>query len=222
MNTQSFSISDKIQEINQQLTPDIRLIAVTKKVSVEKIREAYAAGIRDFGENRVQEALEKQEQLQDLNDICWHFIGHLQTNKAKQAVESMDWIHTVDSLRILQRLNKLAGELNKKPKICLQVKMLPDPDKYGWLPDELLAACPELEAAEHLDIQGLMTILPLGLSDSEIFEAFQETQKFKDKINQTSQLQVQELSMGMSGDYLLAIQAGATMIRVGRSIFGDR
>jgi PLP dependent protein len=222
MNTESFSIADKIQDINQQLTPDIRLIAVTKKVSVEKIREAYAAGIRDFGENRVQEVLEKQEQLQDLNDICWHFIGHLQTNKAKQAVESMNWIHTVDNLKLLQRLNKLAGELKKKQKIFLQVKMLPDPDKYGWSAEDLLAACPELEAAENLDIQGLMTILPLGLSDSEILEAFQETRKFKEKINQTSQLQLQELSMGMSGDYLLAIKAGATMIRVGRTIFGDR
>ena len=216
------SISAKIQAIKQQLTPDVRLIAISKQVSVEKMREAYAAGIRDFGENRVQEALEKQEELQDLNDICWHFIGHLQSNKAKQAVKSMNWIHTVDNLKLLERLNKLAGELNKKPKICLQVKMLPDPNKYGWSAEELLAASPKLELAENLDIQGLMTILPLGLSDSEIFDTFEETRKLKEKINQASNLQLQELSMGMSGDYLLAIKAGATMIRLGRTIFGDR
>ncbi len=222
MNIKSVSIAEKIQEINQHLTPDVRLIAISKKVSVAKMREAYAAGIRDFGENRLQEALEKQEQLQDLDDICWHFIGHLQSNKAKPALESMDWIHTVDSMKLLNRLNKLAGELNRRPKICLQVKMLPDPNKYGWSSEELLAACPELSAVENLSIQGLMTMLPLGLFDSEILEAFQATRKFRDKINQTSNLQLSELSMGMSGDYLLAIKAGATMIRVGRTIFGER
>jgi len=222
MNIKSLSIAAKIQEIKQHLTPDVRLIAISKKVSVEKIREAYGVGIRDFGENRIQEALEKQEQLQDLNDICWHFIGHLQTNKAKPALESMDWIQSVDSMKLLQRLNKLAGELKQRPKICLQVKILPDPNKYGWSAAELLAACPELSAVENLDIQGLMTILPLGLSDSEILTAFEETGKLRDKINQTSNLQLSELSMGMSGDYLLAIQSGATMIRVGRTIFGER
>lgn len=222
MNTKSISIAEKIQEINQHLTPDVRLIAISKKVSVAKIREAYAAGIRDFGENRLQEALEKQEQLQDLDDICWHFIGHLQSNKAKPALESMDWIHTVDSMKLFNRLNKLAGEVNKRPKICLQVKMLPDPNKYGWSVDELLGALPELSAAENLDIQGLMTMLPLGLSDSEVLNAFQATRKFRDEINQTSSLQLSELSMGMSGDYLLAIQGGSTMIRVGRTIFGER
>lgn len=219
MNTKSISIADKIQDVHQHLTPDVRLIAISKKVSVEKIREAYAAGIRDFGENRLQEALEKQEQLQDLDDICWHFIGHLQSNKAKPVLESMDWVHTVDSMKLFQRLNKLAGEVEKRPKICLQVKMLPDPNKYGWLPEELLAALPELSAAENLDIQGLMTMLPLGLSDSEILDAFQATRKFRDKISQTSNLPLPELSMGMSGDYLLAIQGGSTMIRVGRTIF---
>lgn len=222
MNIKSFSIADKIQEINQHLTPDVRLIAISKKVSVEKMREAYAAGIRDFGENRLQEALEKQEQLQDLKDICWHFIGHLQSNKVKPALKSMDWIHTVDSMKLLNRLNKLAGELNRRPKVCLQVKMLPDPNKYGWLPEELLAACVELSAVENLDIKGLMTMLPLGLSDAEILDAFNATREFRDKINQTSNLQLSELSMGMSGDYLLAIQGGATMIRVGRTIFGER
>ena len=222
MNIKSVSIAEKIQEINQHLTPDVRLIAISKKVSVAKMREAYAAGIRDFGENRLQEALEKQEQLQDLDDICWHFIGHLQSNKAKPALESMDWIHTVDSMKLLNRLNKLAGELNRRPKICLQVKMLPDPNKYGWSSEELLAACPELSAVENLDIKGLMTMLPLGLSDSEILDAFNATREFRDKINQTSNLQLSELSMGMSGDYLLAIKAGATMIRVGRTIFGER
>lgn len=219
---QEISIAETIERIYQQLTTDVRLIAITKQVPVDKMREAYGAGIKDFGENRVQEALSKQEQLQDLKDICWHFIGHLQTNKAKQVVESMDWIHSVDDFQLLQRLNRLAGELNKRPKICLQVKILPDPNKYGLSVDELLTTLPDLEVCKHLDIQGLMMILPLGLSQSEIFDAFVETGKLKEKINENSKLQLRELSMGMSGDYLLAVKAGATMIRLGRTIFGER
>ena len=216
---QTRSIANKIQQIRQQLPTDVGLIAISKQVPVEKMRQAYSAGIRDFGENRVQEALSKQEQLQDLNDIRWHFIGHLQKNKAKQVVESMNWIHSVDDLKLLQRLNRLGGEFNKQPKICLQVKMLPDPNKYGWSVEQLLAALPDLEKCQHLDIQGLMTILPLGLSESEIFSAFLETGKLKDKINANSPLELRELSMGMSGDYLLAVKAGATMIRLGRIYF---
>ncbi len=219
---QTISIAEKIAQIRQQLTTDVRLVAITKQVPIEKMREAYAAGIRDFGENRVQEALSKQQHLQDLDDICWHFIGHLQKNKAKQVLDSMPWIHSVDDLKLLQHLNKLADKLNKRPKICLQVKILPDPNKYGWSVDQLLAAWSDVEECEYLDIQGLMTILPLGLSESEMFDAFVETGKVKDKINENSKLQLKELSMGMSGDYLLAVKAGATMIRLGRTIFGER
>lgn len=220
--TQTISIAERIAQIRQQLTTDVRLIAISKQVPVEKMQEAYATGIRDFGENRVQEALIKQEELQNLNDVCWHFIGHLQKNKARQVVESMNWIHSIDDLKLLQRINKLAGELNKQPQVCLQVKMLPDPNKYGWSVEEILANLPDLEECEHVDIQGLMTILPLGLSESEIFDAFVETGKLKEKINENSKLQLKELSMGMSGDYLLAVKAGATMIRLGRTIFGER
>ena len=219
---QIISIAEKIAQIRQQLSTEVRLIAVSKQVSVEKMREAYAAGIRDFGENRVQEALSKQQALQDLDDICWHFIGHLQKNKAKQVLQSMDWIHSVDNLKLLQRLERLAGELNKRPQVCLQVKLLPDPNKYGWSVDQLFTTLPDLEACKHLDISGLMTILPLGLSESEIFATFVETRQLKEKLNNNSQLQLRELSMGMSGDYLLAIKAGATMIRLGRTIFGNR
>ncbi len=220
---QTISIAEKIAQIRQELTTDVRLIAISKQVSVEKMREAYAAGIRDFGENRIQEAVTKQENLQDLKDICWHFVGHLQKNKAKQVLESMNWIHSVDDLKLLQRLNRLSGEEKTgRPKVCLQVKILPDPNKYGWSVDEILTALPDLEACEYLDIQGLMTILPLGLSNAEIFDAFVETGKLKDKINQNSKLQLKELSMGMSGDYLLAVKAGATMVRLGRTIFGER
>ena len=217
-------IARRINQIRQQIPANVRLIAVTKQVSVEAMREAYAAGIRDFGENRIQEALPKQEQLQDLPDICWHFIGHLQINKAKKAIEHFEWIHSVDSLKLAQRLDRLAAKLPKQPQVCLQVKVLPDPNKYGWDISELLAALPELDRCNHLKIRGLMTILPLGLSESEMLAAFEATRSLAEKIKQQnwSNLSLEELSMGMSADYLLAVKAGTTMIRLGRIIFGER
>ncbi|MDJ0713006.1 MAG: YggS family pyridoxal phosphate-dependent enzyme [Prochloraceae cyanobacterium] len=217
-------IAQRINQIRQQIPSRVRLIAVTKQVSVEAIREAYEAGIRDFAENRIQEALPKQKQLEDLPDICWHFIGHLQANKAQKALEHFEWIHSVDSLKLARRLDRLADSLPSKPKVCLQVKILSDPKKYGFSVSELLAALSELERCDRLNIRGLMTILPLGLSRSETLAAFQATRSLAEKIKQQnlSNLVFEELSMGMSADYLLAIEAGATIIRLGRIIFGER
>ena len=217
-------ISQKIDSIRQQIPQNVRLIAITKQVSVEAMREAYATGIRDFGENRLQEALLKQEQLQDLNDINWHFIGHIQKNKAKKIIENFTWIHSVDSLALAKRLNRLAEELNQIPKVFLQVKVLSDPNKYGWEVSNLLLDLPQLSQYQNLDFQGLMTILPLGLSSTEVLDAFQKTQQLATTIAQKDyeNLKIKELSMGMSGDYMQAIEAGATMIRLGRIIFGER
>ena len=217
-------IAQRIKHIYGQIPSHVRLIAITKQVSTNSIREAYAAGIRDFGESRIQEALPKQEQLRDLPDICWHFIGHLQTNKAKKAVEHFQWIHSVDSLKLAQYLHQAAIDLPVKPRVCLQVKVLPDPKKYGWRESELLVDLPSLDQCNHLKIYGLMSILPLGLSESQAQAGFEETGRLARKINQGNwtTLKIQELSMGMSADYLLAIEAGATMIRLGRIIFGDR
>jgi hypothetical protein len=217
-------ITERIVNIRQQLPPGVRLIAVTKQVSVDAMREAYAAGVRDFGESKVQEAEAKLAQLGDLPDLNWHLIGHLQGNKAKKAVEHFQWIHSCDSLNLAQRLNRLAVELSLRPKICLQVKVAPDPNKYGWTVPELLADLSELNQCDALNIQGLMTILPLGLSQQESLEVFERTRELAEKIRQQnwSNLQMQELSMGMSNDYSLAVQAGATMVRLGRIIFGER
>jgi pyridoxal phosphate enzyme (YggS family) len=216
------TVTQRINQIRQQIPSHVRLVAITKQVSVEAMREAYAAGIRDFGENRLQEALLKQEQLQDLPDISWHFIGHVQANKAKKILEHFQWIHSVDDRAIAQRLNRLAAELPHPPQVFLQVKILPDPNKYGWQIPELLAALPELEQYRNLKIQGLMTILPLGLSDEQILAAFESTRELAQKIKQQSNLPMEQLSMGMSDDYLLAVKAGATTIRLGRIIFGER
>ena len=216
-------ISQRINSITQEIPPNVELIAITKQVTVERMREAYTAGVRNFGENRLQEALSKQQQLQDLSDINWHFIGHIQKNKAKKIIENFDWIHSVDSLSLAQRLNRLAEELNLIPKVFLQVKVVPDPNKYGWSVTSLLQDLEQLNQLKQLNYQGLMTILPFGLSSEDALAAFQKTQKLAHSIKQKSysNLTMKELSMGMSGDYKLAIQAGATKIRLGRTIFGD-
>ena len=218
------SISQEINSIQSRIPQNVKLIAITKQVDIKLMQEAYTTGVRDFGENRLQEALNKQEKLSSWKDVNWHFIGHIQKNKAKKILENFDYIHSVDSLALAKRLNRLAGELNCTPKVFLQVKVLPDPNKYGWEVEELLADLTELNQYEHLKVQGLMTILPLGLSPEETLEAFQETQKLSQAIAQRdySNLSMKELSMGMSGDYLQAIAAGSTMIRLGRTIFGER
>ncbi|MBD2127334.1 YggS family pyridoxal phosphate-dependent enzyme [Microcoleus sp. ZQ-A2] len=218
------SIAERIATVRDQLPAGVRLIAVTKQVPVDAMREAYLAGVRDFAESRLQEAEAKIDQLKDLPDLNWHLIGHLQSNKAKKALEQFQWIHSCDNLKLAQRLNRLATELSLKPNVCLQVKVVPDPDKYGWSIPELLADLPELNQCTALQIRGLMTILPLGLSPEESLQVFDRTRELALKIGQQnwSNLHMQELSMGMSDDYLLAVQAGATQVRLGRIIFGER
>ncbi|MEB3226671.1 MAG: YggS family pyridoxal phosphate-dependent enzyme [Synechococcus sp.] len=220
----SDAIATNIARLRETLPTHVRLIAVSKTHSVEKIRLAYGAGIRDFGENKLQEALDKQAQLQDLSDIRWHFIGHLQKNKAKKVIAHFDWIHTVDSLALAQKLDQYAADLENPARCCLQIKPLPDPNKFGWEIPQFFEELPQLVTCARLQFQGLMTILPFGLTTSEALAAFQQVAALKEELNQSGVLPypLQELSMGMSGDYPLAIAAGATMIRVGQGIFGAR
>ncbi|NDJ24723.1 YggS family pyridoxal phosphate-dependent enzyme [Nostoc sp. B(2019)] len=220
----SSSLIERIATIRSSLPPSVKLIAVSKQVSAEAIRSAYAAGIRDFGESRIQEAASKQAELQDLSDITWHFIGHLQGNKAKKALEHFPWIHSVDNLKLAQRLDQLAQQLGVSPQVCLQVKILPDPNKSGWSVPELLADLSALNQCKTLQIQGLMTIPPLGLDDAQILNVFTRNRELAKEIQEQnwSHINIQHLSMGMSGDYQLAVQAGATMVRLGTILFGDR
>jgi hypothetical protein len=217
-------IAERIYQISQQLPSNVRLIAVSKYVSVAAMRQAYIAGIRDFGESRVQEVQIKREELSDLSDITWHLIGHLQTNKSKKAIELFDWIHSVDSLNLAQKLDEIAAQIGKNLQVCLQVKVLPDENKYGWTVPQLLADLEQLDCYEHIHIRGLMTIAPLDIKPEETLQLFQEVRNLGDRINEQGWLNIKisELSMGMSGDYDLAIQAGATMIRLGQVIFGQR
>jgi PLP dependent protein len=218
------SIAHNIDTIRRDLPATVTLMAVTKQVSVTAMREAYATGIRDFGESRIQEAETKQQELADLTDLRWHLIGHLQSNKVRKALQIFDWIHSVDSLKLAQQIDRVAAEFQLCPKICLQVKLLPDPDKYGWTVSELFIDLPQLDRLESLQIRGLMTIPPLGLTPAELQQFFEQARDLRDRIQQQTwgNLHLSELSMGMSGDYLQAVPAGSTIVRLGSILFGDR
>lgn len=217
-------IVEQITHIRRELPEAVRLIAVTKKFPSEVIRAAYTAGVRDFGESQIQEAIAKQRELQDLTDITWHLIGHLQRNKVRKALEMFQWIHSVDSLPLAQRLNQIALQLSVRPRCCLQVKMVPDPPKYGFTLEQLWRALPELNQLQQIEWAGLMTIPPLGLDQIQTQAVFEQARQLAQTINQKGfqAIQIRELSLGMSNDYPLAIAAGSTMIRLGTTLFGQR
>ncbi len=217
-------ITERIASLQAALPSHVTLIAVTKFMPAEVVRIAYEAGIRHFGESRVQEAIDKQAQLTDLSDIIWHLIGHLQTNKVRKAVEHFQWIHSIDSLKLAEKLDQAGLELQQSPQGCLQVKLVPDPPKYGFDLDELEAALPQLDQLTHLRIRGLMAIPPQQANEDTVRQVFHEAKALGDRINQAgfTNLRIEQLSMGMSGDYPLAIAAGATMVRLGTTLFGPR
>lgn len=220
-------IAQQVTELRSELPTGVRLIAISKYKPATVIRAAYGAGVRDIGESRVQELIEKRQLLADLPDVTWHFIGHLQSNKVNAVLAQVDWIHSVDSLKLARRINQSLMSSStpemRCPRLCLQVKFAPDPDKFGWEVEELLRDWTELESLERLDVRGLMTIAPLGLTEIQTQALFERAQQFLQELQAKAQRwTLEELSMGMSNDYRLAIAAGATAIRVGRTIFGER
>ncbi len=217
-------ISQRLQKIKALVPENVRLVAVTKTFPAEVVRAAYAAGIREFAENKVQESLAKQAELSDLTDVVWHFIGHVQSNKSRRVVESFDWIHSVDSLKLANRLDQQAAELGRKPSCCLQVKLAADPTKDGFERDALMAALPELDQLLHLKIVGLMVIAPYGLPPAETQAVFAAGRQLAEEIktHKLEHVSMDELSMGMSGDFVGAIAAGSTIVRLGSGLFGRR
>ena len=214
-------LTSSLQNLLAGLPPAVRLVAVSKTVASEQIRWAYDCGVRDFGESRLQEALPKMVALADL-DITWHFIGRLQANKARRIIEHFSWIHSVTDLAIASRLNKLAAELQKRPQVCLQVKLWQDDQKLGWSEAQLGHDLNQLQHLDNLDWRGLMAILPVGLRPPERLEYFQSVAHLAQRLRAQSSLPLRELSLGMSGDYKEAIAARATMVRLGSIIFGAR
>lgn len=214
-------IQSQIHQVQATLPHSVRLIAVTKYVTTAEMRVAYECGLRDFAESRIQDAQQKIAEFQDCSDVSWHFIGHLQSNKAKSALQLFDWIHSVDSLKLAQRLEQIASHLGQEPQVLLQVKMRPDPQKKGWSPESLISEIYDLEALKFLKFRGLMTILPQGLNNTEKLETFLATRKLFEQIKSDGPKSFcfDQVSMGMSQDYQWATQAGATMVRLGSILF---
>ncbi len=203
---------------------EVKLIAVSKGVVAETIKTAVENGIREFGENRIQEAQDKitfiASSLPEAR-VKWHLIGHLQKNKAKSAVNLFDMIHSVDSPELAGLLNRYAGEAGKKQKILLQIKLSDEESKYGMLKEHLIEILDGIRHLENLQVEGLMTIPPYFDDPEMVRPFFRELRELKDKAVQAG-FGLSELSMGMSNDFEVAIEEGATMVRVGTAIFGER
>jgi pyridoxal phosphate enzyme (YggS family) len=198
----------------------VKLLAVSKKQPVAKIREAHAAGQRDFGENFVQEGLEKIEALADL-DLTWHFIGHLQTNKTRVVAENFDWVHTIDKLKTAKRLSEQRPEGLPPLDICLQVNVDDEASKHGVAPADvaaLAAACCKLQ---RVRLRGLMCLPAMRAGFEEQRAPFATLRRLAEDLRRDG-IDVDTLSMGMTGDYRAAIFEGATIVRIGTAVFGER
>jgi pyridoxal phosphate enzyme (YggS family) len=192
----------------------ITLIAVTKTVGADKIRQASAAGIRHFGESRVQESRAKIELLSSLQpQPIWHMVGHLQTNKAKLAADLFDFIHSVDSLKVAQAISTHAS---RYISVLIQVNLAGEETKSGFAPAEVGSAVAGISHLPKIEVKGLMTIAPYTRDPEEVRPIFRELRGLRDSLG------LEQLSMGMTDDFEVAVEEGATMVRIGRAIFGDR
>ncbi len=200
---------------------EITLLAVSKTFPQSPLREAFAAGQVDFGENRIQEAQEKVPQLSDLN-AEWHLIGHLQSNKARRAVELFDVIHTLDSEKIARRVGLIATQLERRIRVYAQVDLAGEIQKSGVTPDDLDSLLAAISDQSHLQLEGLMCIPPWSSDAESTRPYFRRLARLLDQINQRRPQPVRGLSMGMSNDFAVAIEEGSTLVRVGTAIFGSR
>ena len=200
----------------------ITLIAVSKTFDSATVQQAVDAGARDLGENRVREAITKVARVK--GDVRWHLIGHLQSNKARQAVEAFEVIHTIDSSQLAERLDRVAGETGRRPEVLVQVDLAHEPTKSGADESELPAIIEALDSARHLEFRGLMTLPPFFDSPEQTRPYFRRLREILEGLNRGRgpEQKLTELSMGMSHDFEAAIEEGATMVRVGTAIFGSR
>ena len=204
-------ISKNITKIRKKINPNVQLIVVTKNRTVSQIEQAIQSGATIIGENRVQEAREKFPKLK--SSVQKHFIGHLQTNKVKYVVPLFNMIQSVDSLYLAEKIDQIAAKHNKKMPVLLEVNIANDQKKYGFTEQELRANLSKLQTLPNLQIQGLMTIVPY-FDDPEEARPF-----FRQMKNLQTELNLPELSMGMSNDFRIAAEEGATMVRIGTAIF---
>ncbi len=216
------AVKANLQEIQQTIAHSkVKIIAVTKYFGRDGIIKGYEAGIRDFGESRANDAIEKIESLprEIKENSTFHFIGHLQSNKVSKVVQHFDVIHSVDSLKLAKTISQVACNLNKRERILLQVNNAGETQKFGYSKENLLNEFQEILKLENLDIIGLMNIAPLEAEPKELGHLFQDIRTFRDLLEERFETKLPELSMGMSNDYTIAIKEGATIIRIGRKLF---
>lgn len=199
---------------------DVKLLAVSKTYPVETIKEAYLAGQRLFGENKVQELEVKAPVLPE--DIEWHLIGHLQSNKVAKAVEYAKYIHSVDSSKLIKKIDRIAEEKSKRPKIFIEVNISGEESKYGTESSQIMDLVKVALECKNLELVGLMTMAPFNADNAELSSVFAGLKKLRDSLEAKFNINMPELSMGMSSDFEIAIKEGATIVRIGTSIFGKR
>ena len=207
------SIAERLAEVRARIPAGVTLVAVSKTQPPEAIREAYAAGQRDFGENYAQEWRTKAEQLADLPDLVWHFIGSLQTNKAKYLAGAVQWVHTVDRAELARELSKRCAQRGATMRVLLEVNVAREEQKAGCAPEDAAALASDVRALPGLELRGLMCIPPAEGDPRPHFAALRTLGR---------QLQLPDLSMGMSGDWREAVAEGSTIVRIGTAIFGAR
>lgn len=198
---------------------DVLLVAVTKTVDAARVRDAAALGLRTFGENRVQEAREK---VPAVSGVSWHLIGSLQRNKAKEAARLFDVIESVDSEALAEELSRRAVEQERAVDVLIQVNVAREPQKHGASPEEAAAVVRRTAALPGLRLRGLMTIAPAVSDPDEVRPVFRALRELRENLQRVLGAALPELSMGMSEDFEVAIEEGATMVRIGRAIFADR
>ena len=202
--------------IRDSLPPEVNLLAVSKGHYPESVRKLFGYGQLHFGESRLQDAVPKIIELRDIEHLRWHFIGKLQKNKVRGVVKEFDYIHSVDSLSLIERISRISQEENKTPKIFLQVKLKEDPHKGGFLKQDLLRDWTKIASLKNINLIGLMTIPPITLDQYQRKNLFCECRNF------SNHLGLKDCSMGMSNDWQEAIQSGSTWIRLGSLLFGKR
>ena len=225
-------LAENLQQVNANIEKacaavsrdpgEVTLVAVSKTKPVSMLQEAYDAGARVFGENKVQEIVDKYDQMP--SDVKWHMIGHLQRNKVKYIVDKVAMIHSVDSLRLAETIEKEAAKKAVIVPILIEVNVAQEESKFGLKPEEVLPFIEQIADFSHIQINGLMTIAPYVDNAEENREIFRELKKLSVDIaaKNINNVIMSVLSMGMTGDYMVAVQEGATMVRVGTGIFGAR
>lgn len=216
------TVTENLSQIQEDIVPyKPNIIAITKYFDVDAIIAAYEAGLRNFGESRVLEAIDKINRLPEeiKKNSTFHFIGHLQGNKAKKAVKYFDYIHSVDSFKLASTISQEAREENKVQKIFLQLNIAEEVQKFGYSKSDLVEEFPKIQELSNIKIVGLMSMAPLGAEENELRQLFTDVAKTKSELEKIYNCKLDELSMGMSQDYKIAAQCGATMLRIGRKLF---